>query len=432
VIAGTSRLDITPLPGAELSGFAARIQPSTGILDPLHARGLYLEDGGERLLWLHTDLVGVERALVLEMRRWAHDRLGIAGDRVMLSATHTHSGPCTVRLLEAGAYDPAYVEFLRRRLRDTAIAAAARTGPCVAVACEGLLDLAVDRRRKASSRTDPRIAAVGLRRPDGTFAAVLVNHPMHAVALGAANRQASADVPGQAALALERMLPGAPEVLVTNGACGNLNPPGENVPFAQVRAWGRDVAEAVAPGLLRAPPAGDQALRVLSRLSPLPVEALDAGGIETFARKALGSPGPLAEWGDKYRRAVETWRRSMLQALQEGRTAAHRDAELFSVRIAGRIFLGVNAEMFSEFTDLLRADTGALVSVVGYANGLLGYVPTRAAYAEGGYEVDTAHIFYGDFRPQAGGLELLARKAADIIRDVSKPSGASSSGRLRP
>ena len=33
--------------------------------------------------------------------------------------------------------------------------------------------------------------------------------------------------------------------------------------------------------------------------------------------------------------------------------------------------------------------------VAGYCNDLIGYIPTRAAYAEGGYEVDTARIAAG-------------------------------------
>ena len=38
MILGTSQLDITPKPGVELSGFAARTQPSTGVLDPFLPR----------------------------------------------------------------------------------------------------------------------------------------------------------------------------------------------------------------------------------------------------------------------------------------------------------------------------------------------------------------------------------------------------------
>ena len=63
MIVGTSQIGITPQPGIELAGFAIRPQPSTSVLDRLSVRGLYLEDGPERLLWLHADLIALELLL---------------------------------------------------------------------------------------------------------------------------------------------------------------------------------------------------------------------------------------------------------------------------------------------------------------------------------------------------------------------------------
>jgi hypothetical protein len=415
---GTSQIDITPKPGVELSGFAARSQPSVGVFDPLFAKALYLVDGETRLLWIHCDLVGFDRSIVLAFRRWAQDQLGLGEGEVMLSATHTHSGPCTIHLQEAGQYDPAYVEFLQARLREAAQTALARTEEAEVVAVEGHLCLALDRRKTASSHTDPRVAAVGFRRSDGSFVAVLANYAMHPVALGATNRHISADIPGQAALTLARQLPGNPTVLITNGACANLNPPAENVPFAQIEAWGKQVAETVAPLLKLAAPLRAAKLRVMARVLPLPMDTLDENEIEAFAKRALQDKKSLAEWGDKYRRVVEHWRSSLIAEVQAGRSKGHREAELFAVCIGNVILLGANAEVFSEFTDWLRRSTEKKVYLVGYANGDLGYLPTRAAYAEGGYEVEVAHLFYGGFRPKAGALELLAQESADLLHNL--------------
>lgn len=413
---GISQTDITPKPGVELSGFAARTQPSTGVLDPLFAKALYLADAGEQVLWIHCDLVGFDREIVLAFRDWARERFGLDAGQVMLSATHTHSGPCTIHLHECGSYDPAYVVLLQGRLREAAEAALGQTEECEVVATEGHLDLAVDRRQQASKHTDPRVAALGFRRNDGTFKAVLVNYPIHAVALGSSNRQISADMPGQAALRLSRLLWGNPVVLVTNGACGNLNPPAENVPFAQIEAWGGQIADAVAVRIAQTPPTPGPLFRVATRIFPLPLDVLDVAGIEAFARKALLDKKSLADWGDKYRRTVEQWRSTLVAAAQAGRVIDHREAELFAVRLGDVILLGANAEVFSEFTDWLRVDTARKVYVVGYANGDMGYLPTQAAYGEGGYEVEVAHLFYGGFRPKAGGLELLAREAKALLQ----------------
>ncbi len=417
---GIAQIDITPKPGVELSGFAARTQPSIGVLDPLFGKALYLAEGPERLLWIHCDLVGFDREIVLWFREWARQRLGLAEGQVMVSATHTHSGPCTIHLHEAGLYDEAYVRQLQRHLRAAAEAALRETEDCAVVTAEGRLDLAVDRRQQASKHTDPRVAAIGFRRADGTFKAVVLNYPMHAVALGSSNRKISADIPGQATLALSRQLPGNATVLVTNGACGNLNPPAENVPFAQVEAWGVMIANAVADRLAQAVPAPQASFRVAARVFPLPLDALDVEGIEAYASKALHDTKSIVEWGDKYRRAVEHWRSSLVPAAKAGRVTNHRDAELFALRLGDVIFLGANAEVFSEFADWLRAGTNQKVYVVGYANGDMGYLPTQSAYAEGGYEVEVAHLFYGGFRPKAGGLELLAREAKTLLQQVAR------------
>lgn len=186
----------------------------------------------------------------------------------------------------------------------------------------------IDRRRTTSSHTDPRVAAIGFRRrEDNAYAAVIVNYPMHPVALGASNRHISADIPGQAALALAGQIPGHPVVLVTNGACGNLNPPAENVAFAQIQAWGGQIADAVAPLLNRADPVPSAKLRVATRVLPLPLDVLTVEGIEATAAKALKNPGPIAEWGDKYRRAVEHWRRSLIAEIDRRRPQGGRIQE---------------------------------------------------------------------------------------------------------
>jgi len=80
------------------------------------------------------------------------------------------------------------------------------------------------------------------------------------------------------------------------------------------------------------------------------------------------------------------------------------------------VFVGANVELFSIFTEWLRREIGGQVHVLGYANGDCGYLCPRAAYEEGGYEVETAHVFYGGDRFRAGGLERLAAEAVALVR----------------
>lgn len=414
---GTAQIDITPETGAELSGFSLRTQPHTGVLDRLQARALYLVDGAQPLLWIHCDLIGFDAGIVAAFRQWAQRDLGLSPSQVMLSATHTHSGPCTIRLAEAGAYDERYVEFLQIQLQRAAHQAMRRTEACTVVAAEGRLELAVHRRNPASAHTDPRVGVVGFQRADATFVAAIANYPVHPVALGHENRHLSADLFGPAAEELSRQLPGLPLVLMTNGACGNLNPPAEGVTCEQVAAWGREIAKAVTPRLQTVPTPLSSSLQTAVMKCALPLDVLDRAGIDSYAEKLLaGVTGGSPEWQAKLGRAVEQWRRSLTSAIDGGRVVHQREVEVFVVRIGEVIFVGAAAELFSEFTDWVRRDTGLRVYTVGYANGDWGYLTTRAAYAEGGYEVETAHIFYGHYRFKAGGLELLAEKTAALLR----------------
>jgi len=418
MLVGTSQIDITPEVGVELSGFARRIQPSTGILDRLYARGLYLEQDGERLLWLHADLLAVERGFVCDFREWARRSRRLEPRQVMISATHTHSGPGTIHLQEAGVYDATYVSFLRTQLEQAAVAAMAAPEPCSVAMVEGRCELAIDRRNKAAPHIDPRVAGLGFRRSNGEYKAVITNYPMHAVALGPANRMISADMPGRTAAQLSRRLPGGPVALVTNGACGNLNPPFENVSPAQLDEWGGRVADAVLPLFAGTAPLERPVFRTVSRVVPLPVDALSVEQIEAYAARIVNDPASNAEWGEKFRRAVENWRRTMIEAVRSGTAGTTREAELFAIRLGEIALLGLNAEVFSPFADHVRERTGRRLYVVGYANGDMGYIPTRAAYEEGGYEVEIAHLFYCNFRPKAGGLEQLSERASEVVQEA--------------
>jgi len=95
MIVGAAQADITPDFEVELSGFAARTQPAVGVLNPLFVKALYVEDGPERLLWAHADVIAVDAQFVSDFRAWAHEFLNLRPDQVIFSATHTHSAPAT-------------------------------------------------------------------------------------------------------------------------------------------------------------------------------------------------------------------------------------------------------------------------------------------------------------------------------------------------
>jgi hypothetical protein len=418
---GAAKTDITPGTTLDLSGFAARQQPMTGVLDPISATALYVEEAGEKLLWVSFDVLALGSEFVRSYRQWAQQELGL--QHVLLSATHTHAAPATVALTACGRCDDAYHRFLHERARRAARSAIARAEPATLTFAQSEFQLAIDRRGKPSAHVDSTLTVLGWKRANGgftagEFAAAMLNYPMHPVSLGASNRQVSADWCGAAAEALGEILPGHPTTLVSNGACGNLNPPARPVSAQATYDYGRRIAEAAGHACLRG--AGQEmrpsALRVAVEHVELPLEPLAPQQIDQIA-EARVNECQGTEWESPFREAMVTWRDTQKALIASG-GGGSIDIELFAVDFGPVVALAISGELFSRFTAILRQHIARPLFVVGYANAVFGYIPTAEAYEEGGYEVDQAHFFYNSLRPQPGGLELLADRAAHLIETL--------------
>jgi hypothetical protein len=148
------------------------------------------------------------------------------------------------------------------------------------------------------------------------------------------------------------------------------------------------------------------------------LDALDAAGIDRLADRMIAEVAPTTTWPNQFTKAVTAWRESLHERVKSGGGRTH-DIELQAARIGDVTVLAINGEVFARFTDDLRRAIGDdRLVVVGYANAAFGYIPTREAYLEGGYEVDTAHFFYNSFRPQPGSLEMLCERAAELVRSL--------------
>src|SRR5438445_6444383 len=92
--AGVAKVIITPEQLMWMSGYGARTKPAEGKLHDLWAKALVLEDPkGHKALLVTLDLVGIGRDLAAPICRAIHDKHGIAREAVILSVSHTHTGP---------------------------------------------------------------------------------------------------------------------------------------------------------------------------------------------------------------------------------------------------------------------------------------------------------------------------------------------------
>jgi neutral ceramidase len=89
---GAAEIDITPPVGYRMAGyFNERI--STGVHDPLHAKAIVLQQGGQQVALVSCDLVGVQLSDTARARAQASERTGIPVSHIVVCATHSHTGP---------------------------------------------------------------------------------------------------------------------------------------------------------------------------------------------------------------------------------------------------------------------------------------------------------------------------------------------------
>lgn len=113
--AGAFAIDVSPteFPVIVNGGMNERIAEK--LLDPLHARCLVLDDGSEQLAIVVVDSCMMPRVLLDEAKAMASQATGIRSDRILISATHTHSAPSVMACL-GSRRDEVYSRFLPNQI----------------------------------------------------------------------------------------------------------------------------------------------------------------------------------------------------------------------------------------------------------------------------------------------------------------------------
>ena len=120
---GFAKIDITPQVGVPLCGFGPFLNRySIGVRDRLWARAMAVEHDGRRGVVVSCDLIAVVAEDTQKVREFVRESTGLSDDALMISCSHTHSGPDTWRgLIGWGGGDPPYMELLPGRVARAAI-----------------------------------------------------------------------------------------------------------------------------------------------------------------------------------------------------------------------------------------------------------------------------------------------------------------------
>ena len=369
--AGVAEATITPPLGIRLSGYGGRDAPAETVHDDLRCQALVLELDGARLALIACDLIGLSVPLAHLWRAEIAAQLGLPEAHALLSCTHTHAGPATRALREVPtAREAAYLENLKHSLIGAAETAAARLTPARLRLAGGRLRTQRNRRDRLEGEHGPLDDALGVlridRTGDGSPLGLVVNYACHPVALRDNNLGFSADYVGWLRQTV-RGATGAP-CLFLQGAAGELIPDA-SPPSIDDRAKGfpADVPRQIAFARRFGDRIGVEAVRIARDASEVDVPLL-SGRTATFRASFEGSEESVA---------------FEVQALRLGPLA-----------IVGLPVEPLNA-LGLALRDLASPTGPSAVWCAGYANGCYGYLPVREEYVRGGYEVGSAHRYYG-------------------------------------
>jgi neutral ceramidase len=431
--AGAAAVDITPLNAQFLCGYPQVERYSTGVHDPLWSSALYLSDGCTPVLFVANDIVFVGKDLVQRARQRIHQATGVPAENIMITATHTHSGPLTVAYLSNAADpapppDPAYLRLLEDGVVQAAQLACQRAQPAQA----GLA--LADATGIGTNRRDPRGPAL-LHVPVLVFQSVRTHEylacmlvcAMHPTVLHEDSTLVSGDFPGLARQYLQRNILGENcPVLHHTGPCGNQSPRHvtQANTFAEAGRLGRILGQAAAhviPGVNF-----HRELEVRVRQAPVCLPAKDFPGIEeaqsrqALARQRWERLRAQGATRQETRTAECDWfgaeqTLTVARAARDGRLEQARQsclpAEIQVVRIGRWAFVAWPGEVFVEYA-LQITQQFANTYVISLANGeLQGYIVTESAAQEGGYEASNALFSY-----RSGAV--LVERTAELLRKL--------------
>ena len=418
---GTAAVKITPPNGTPIAGPAVA-RDSEGVLDDVYAKAAVLDDGETKIAWVVCDLSGVPLGIVFEARRIITKETGIPADHVMISATHTHTGPSPFGSRPYVKQLPLLIAQAVQQADDSLTAAQ------ISYASQNEPDISFIRRFWMKDGTigwnpgklnpniirpigtiDPQVNVVYAETADQKPLLTYVNFANHLDTTG--GTRISADFPATLSRGLADYR--GPEMLTifANGACGNINhidvnwAAGQTSP-AEAKRLGIILAADVLKSYMHMKKVEDVALRVRCKMVQLPLAKHTDEELRR-AREILAQPGADATFLERVKanRIVDV-------AAAGGRPVKVEvqvmtlGSDIAWVALPGEIFveLGLSVKAASPFRQ---------TNVVELANGGFYYIPHRSAYAEGQYEVIST-------RYAEGSGEILVAVAIGLLGELQK------------
>lgn len=393
---GVAAVSITPEEPIHLFGYSSRATPFESVAGDIYAKALAIEDAeGNRGVIVTTDLVGLQDAFSGEIAERIEERTGLARRRLMLNASHNHTGP-VVSLdpitqgnlghgdmsAEEAARTVSYSRRLQDQIVDVVAAAIEDLKPAELAWGVSHVGFVMNRRSGESGAIhmapnpggaiDATVPVLKATAPDGTLRCLLFGCACHNTTLTPDHNLIAGDYAGDAQAVLEDRYPGVQAMFLSGcGADANPEPRGG---LEQSKRHGEALAAAVGnvvdgtstqiAGPLRT--AYEAVDLPLMKLTPADLaKYVERGGVQGMMaeqmKRVIAAGGTLKE---QYRAPVAVWQ------FGEGLT-----------------LVALPGEGVADYAELIgRRLRSRNVWVSSYNNDCFGYLPTAQVVREGGHE----------------------------------------------
>lgn len=436
LLLGRGEAKITPPPGMPMGGgFTIRIGAAPH--DDLFCKAIVFEQDGTSAGLVSCDVESLHRPWILKARALIDKAGKIAGDNVMITATHNHAGPEMTPFVLAGATGEtariaqAYHDALPGKIAEAVSLAAANKTPARIWFARGEEHTISFNRRyvmkdgsvktnpgqrnpeivRAAGPIDPELSVLYFDAPDGKPLATIVNFALHTTAWG--GKDFSADFPGVLATRLGEAKDPAMMTMFLQGCSGNINQVDVNSADKQSGSAATNrIATVLAAGVIKLyrklepVPMPATALRVRRQPVDLPVPEFTQAEIAN-ARKVLAASRIGGKDAPKF---LDTVHAFTVLNVMEVHGAKPIPTEVQAITFGDQAAIsGLPAEIFTELgMALKRGSPFPKTMVAELANDMLDYIPNLKAYPEGSYEPTTARCV-----PGCG--ESLIQRATELL-----------------
>ena len=427
--AGVARAVITPETSVWLAGYGSRRAP-TGKLHDIWMKALALDDGdGHRVVLITSDFQGVPKSMSNRVFPQLEQKYGLTRAQVMLTFSHNHCGPrLGDDLVDYYPVDEAQVklveEYTDRMVERTVTLvgqALKNLAPATVHTGSGHTTFAVNRRNNREADIPALLAAgkqlVGpvdhtvpvlkVTRPDGKLEAVLFGYACHPTTLSFTKW--CGDYPGFAQLEIEEKHPGTTAMFV-NTCGGDQNPlPRRTVELCE--KYGHMLAAAVEEALAGEFTTIQPGLSTAFEIVELPyIKVASRADLEQSAKSGNA--------------ILSRWAKRMLRKLDAGEKFSPTYPYPVHAWRLGKdtLMIGMGAETVVDYAIRFKEEFGPTTWVMGYADDMISYIPSRRVWEEGGYEGGARLYEYG--RPAyrwAGDVETrIAEAVHRLVKQVQK------------